>query len=386
MAINKCRVCKNDFFDKPLLEYENMPSIAQNFPDKNSIKRDKGIDLSICQCSSCGLVQLNNEPVPYYKEVIRASAFSDEMREFRFKQFKNFVNKYNLKGKKIIEIGCGKGEYLSIMKQTGINAYGLEESLESVEECIKQGLEVEPGFVEDQDYKINKGPFNAFFMLSFLEHLPDPNQVLRGIGNNLLESSVGIIEVPNFDMVLRKKLFSEFTRDHLSYFTKDSLESTLKMNGYDILDCNEIWHDYIISSVVKKRKILDIGNFNKHQNEIKKNINGYVDSFKQNGVAIWGAGHQALAMISLMDLKDKIKYVVDSAPFKQGKYTPATHLPIVSPEKLNIEPVEAVIIMAAAYSDEVARIIQERYYNCKNIAILRDYGLEIVKRIKQNGK
>ncbi|MCX6727094.1 MAG: methyltransferase, partial [Candidatus Shapirobacteria bacterium] len=93
--MKKCRVCKHDFLPNPILVYKNMPGMAQNFPDKNSLKSDKGIDMDIYQCSGCGLVQLNNDPVPYYKEVIRASGVSDEMKDFRVKQFKNFVEKYS---------------------------------------------------------------------------------------------------------------------------------------------------------------------------------------------------------------------------------------------------------------------------------------------------
>lgn len=95
-------------------------------------------------------------------------------------------------------------------------------------------------------------------------------------------------------------------------------------------------------------------------------------------MAIWGAGHQALAIISLMNLADKIKYVVDSASFKQSKYTPATHIPIVSPEALDPDPVDAVIVMAASYSDEVAKIIRQKFDRNINVSILRDFGLEVV--------
>ena len=48
------------------------------------------------------------------------------MKDFRKKQFSRFVNKYSLQRKKIIEIGCGKGEFLSIMQQFIAETYGLE--------------------------------------------------------------------------------------------------------------------------------------------------------------------------------------------------------------------------------------------------------------------
>ncbi|HIE34490.1 MAG TPA: methyltransferase, partial [Candidatus Altiarchaeales archaeon] len=125
MPINKCRVCNHELFEEPLLRYENMPKAAQYLPDAESLESDRGVDLEVCQCLGCGLVQLSNDPVPYYREVIRAAAISEEMKDFRRKQFSSFVKKYLLKGKKVIEIGCGCGEYLSIMRQSGVEAYGL---------------------------------------------------------------------------------------------------------------------------------------------------------------------------------------------------------------------------------------------------------------------
>ena len=397
MVINKCRVCGNKFFGEPLLQYKNMPKAAQYLPDVESLTSDKGVALEVCQCSGCGLVQLSNDPVPYYKEVIRAAAFSEEMKDFREKQFGSFVQKYLLKGKKIIEIGCGRGEYLSIIQQFGVDAYGLEYSAESVKQCVKNDLKVSEGFIESSTDRLNDAPFDAFFILNFLEHLPDPNSTLRGMHNNLADDAVGLIEVPNFDMILRKKLFSEFIGDHLFYFTKETLNAALRQNGFEIISCNEVWYDYIISAVVRKAKTiplypplskegrgdfqvkkLDLLGFYEYQAQLKNEIEEYIGRFKHKKVAIWGAGHQALAIISLINLADKIKYVVDSASFKQGKYTPATHIPIVSPDALDLDPVDAVIVMAASYSDEVAKIIRQKFDRNINISILRDYGLEVV--------
>jgi len=371
MVINKCRVCKNSFFDVPLLQYKNMPKVAQYLPDSKSVKNDRGVSLRLFQCSGCGLVQLNSDPVAYYKEVIRAAGVSEEMRIFRQSQFSGFVREFSLKDKKVVEIGCGGGEYLELMKRAGVKAYGVEYSRELVRRCFENGLNVTRGFVQDAQYKLKHAPFDAFFILNFLEHLPDPNAVLRGIYNNLNSGAVGIVEVPNFDMMLRDKLFSEIMRDHLLYFTKQSLCLILNLNGFEIVECHEIWHKYIISAIVKKNEKVDISFFYNQQNLLKLEINKFIRNFRPGRVAVWGAGHQALAVIALLDLSDKIKYVVDSAFFKQGKYTPATHIPIVSPEALISDPVDAVIIMAASYSDEVAINVRKNLKKNLKIAILK---------------
>jgi 2-polyprenyl-3-methyl-5-hydroxy-6-metoxy-1,4-benzoquinol methylase len=355
-----------------------MPKVAQFLPDAATLASDQGVDLEICQCSGCGLVQLLNEPVSYYRDVIRAAAYSPEMKAFRLAQFKDFLDKYQLAGKKVLEVGCGCGEYLTLMQESGAAAYGLEHLAESVAKCQAIGLNVSQGFIASSDYQLKDAPFDAFFILNFFEHLPDPNSLLRGIYHNLAEGAVGLIEVPNFDMIVEKKLFSEFMTDHLLYFTKETLNNTLKLNGFDILASDVVWHDYIISTVVSKRPKLDLTHFYQDQEKIKKEILDFVSKFSIRKIAIWGAGHQALAIMSLADLTGKIRYVIDSALFKQDKFTPATHIPIVSPKKLISDPVDAVIIMCASYSDEVVKIIQAKYGSNIKIAVLRDFGLEMV--------
>ena len=326
----------------------------------------------------CGLVQLSNDPVSYFREVIRAVGISPEMQKFRSKQFKEFINEHSLENKKIVEIGCGQGEYLKVIGESNVDAYGLEYSEKLVSQCKASGLKVFNGFIEDANYRISDCNYDAFYILNFLEHIPDINGILMGIRNNLNDGAVGIVEVPNFDMILKKNLFSEFTTDHLYYFTKNTLISTLSKNGFEILSCDEVWYDYIISARVKKRKRVELTHFYNFQEKLKDDLHKYIDSFEKNKVAIWGAGHQALAVICMTEIKDKIKYILDSAPFKQGKYSPATHIPIVAPEKLHTGSIDAVIVIAASYSDEVAKIIREKYSKEISVAILRDFGLEEV--------
>jgi len=362
MPISRCRVCGQGFFKEPLLHYENMPKAAQNFPDADALKREEGMDLTVCQCSGCGLVQLKGDPVGYYREVIRAAGFSEVVKAFKLRQFSNFLQKYSFHGKKIIEIGCGRGEY----------------SEAAVAHCVKNGLRVSRGYPESDTLKLADGPFDAFFLLMFLEHMPEPNLSLKFIYNNLKEGATGLIEVPNFDMMLQKRLFSEFIGDHLLYFSRKTLEFTLNLNGFEIIEANEIRDDYVISVVVRKKRKLDISSFQEHENKIKKEINEYIGRFGEKKVAVWGAGHQALAIIALTKIASKIKYVVDSATFKQGKFTPATHIPVVSPEVLRADPVDAVIVMAASYSDEVVGILRRQLGDSIAVAILRDFGLEAV--------
>jgi len=381
-AAKNCRVCAQPLFSDPLLRYRNMPAAAQGFPAAvpapfANAPADAGVDLDIYQCSGCGLVQLASEPVPYYREVIRAAGISNVLCEAKRRQFSDFIARHGLTGKKIVEIGCGRGEFLSILDQLPVEAHGVEFSEAAVRHCRDAGLRVFRGYPDRSSGGIPGAPFEAFFLLMFLEHMPDPCASLRAIRDQLAPGGIGLVEVPNFDMMARECLFSEFISDHLLYFSRETLVSTLRWSGFDVIGVEELRDDYVLSVVVRKREPLDLSEFARRQDTVSRQLRDFVAAFLPGRVAVWGAGHQALAVLALSGIAPSIRYVVDSAPFKQGKFTPATHLPVVPPEVLKSDPVDAVIVMAASYSDEVAGIIAREHGDRVKAAILRENGLEI---------
>lgn len=374
-----CRLCHSLLKSEPLLRYSGMPKSAQHFPTNETLSLDQPVELVILQCPHCGLVQLANEPVPYFREVIRATAFSAEMGIFRQQQLAEFVDRYQLTNKKAIEIGSGRGEYLELLRQQGLDARGVEYGADAVSACRQQGLTVEQGYIERADYILADGPFDCFFSFNFLEHMPEPGEMLKGLANNLTDGAIGLVEVPNFDMMLRERQFTEFVTDHLSYFTRETLTQLLGMNGFEVLDCQEIWHDYIISATVRKRRRIATDCFHQSQASLTWALHNFIGDLDASQVAVWGAGHQALAVIAMADLAAKVGCVVDSAPFKQNKFTPGTHLSIVAPDDFfQKSTAAALIIMAAGYSDEVAANVRNQSHRHLRIAILRSRGLEVL--------
>ena len=355
-----------------------MPSAAQHLPSLDDLDKDQGADLQIFECTQCGLVQTCQEPVAYYKEVIRASAFSAEMADFRKQQLKAWVDKYQLVNQTILEIGAGKGEYLQLLQHVGFKVFGTEFGENSVQACHQLGLEVYRDFPDGSGLNLKSAPFDAFASFNFMEHWPHPKNTLRDVAKVLKPNALGLIEVPNFDMILKNNLFTEFISDHIFYFTANTLRLMLETSGFEVLEIKSIWHNYILSATVRKRSTSDISAFADKRQSIQEALHKFADEHQDGGVAVWGAGHQALATIALLNLGGKIKYVIDSAPFKQGKFTPATHLPIVPPSTLAQQPLSAVIVMAAGYSDEVVNIIRAGPHPLLKIAVLRETHLEIL--------
>jgi SAM-dependent methyltransferase len=286
------------------MQYENMPSGAQSLVTKDTLASDKGISLPICQCVGCGLVQIPVKPVKYYKKAIRTSAWTRP--DWRKKQISDFKEEFKLHGKKIV----------SIEKEPKPEAY------------------------------------DAFLIFNYLEHFPNPKKILMQICENLPPGGVGIVDVPNFEMIAKERVFSELVVDHLFYFTRSTLTIALLSSGFEVVRMKDLLDGYILSATVRKRERVEfVDSFKEQENKLMGALQSYISNF--SSVALWGAGHQTFFLLSLMKDTSNISYVIDSSPIKQGKYTPVTHIPIEPPDILKSKRVDAIIIMVGGFYYEV---------------------------------
>ncbi|HNW45054.1 MAG TPA: class I SAM-dependent methyltransferase [Elusimicrobiales bacterium] len=385
MNSNICHLCGGDLYAQPLLRLDRMPKAAQYYPDKAEFSGDKGITLEIRQCSACALVQLNAAPVEYFREVITAASFSEKTKAFRLAQMTEFTDRFGLRGGKILEVGSGRGEMLDVIAAAGARAVGLEASAASVAAGRAAGREMIEGYIGDQA-ALPGQPFDAFVSLNYLEHLPEPGRIIRRIHASTAPGAVGFVTVPNLEYLLRTKCFYEFVSDHLSYFTRKTLAHAFESNGFDVLDCRLINEDNDIAVTVKKRAPLDLAGQFADVETLIAQLRRVVAGYRARGetVAVWGAGHRTLALLALAELGE-IAYIVDSAKFKQGKFSPVLHLPIAAPEQLKTAPVDLVIVMVPGlYPGEVLKALA-RLETGAQVAALRDNKIEFIEVEKGAG-
>lgn len=360
MKSPKCNLCNNNLHNQQILRLNNVPSSAQEFTNKKKVSL---INLKVFKCKKCDLVQINSKPVKYFKEVIRSGKFSESMLNFRKKQFRNFVRKFNLKNKNIIEIGSGDGQYLNILKKFCKNSYGLEFSKKLINKAKKDKLKIFKGYSE-KNFIIKRKKFDAFICLSFIEHAPKLNDFLNNIYKNLNDDAVGIVEVPNYEMIENKKLYFEFIPDHLNYFTKKTFKNALELNGFEVLELKINWYEYILTAIVKKNKNILI-NFGKEITKIKKSFINFKKKNNLKNICVWGAGHQSLTVLSITSIYKNIKYIIDSANFKQNKYSPGVGILVISPLDIKSKKVDGIIIMAGSYSKEIIKITKKKFKKIK---------------------
>ena len=377
--MKRCIACGAPLWETPLLTLDNMPASAQHMPDAQGVKEDRGLTLDLCQCMGCGLVQFDCEPVDYYRDVIRAGGFSKTMVELRRYQYKHLIDSYHLEGKKFIEVGCGQGEFLKVLSEFPVEVHGIEHDPHLVELARAQGLDVTEGFTETEDTRFAGGLYDVFLSFNFLEHQPDPSTMLQAIYRNLEDDAMGLITVPSFEYIMDHNSYYELIRDHLAYYTFETLTPLLERNGFQVEECEVINRD-TLSVIVKKRPQMDTENLLECYVNLKREMETYMkylDAWDKK-VAIWGASHQGFTLAATTKLGERARYIIDSAPFKQGKFAPASHLPIVGPDHFHEHPVDAIIITAPGYTDEIAASIRRKFGTSVEIRAMRSNHLEMV--------
>jgi len=353
-----CRLCKNDINVEPSLIMNPFPKAAQYYPQEDEFKDDKGIDIEIYQCPNCNLLQLCAEPVSYYKEVITAASFSKDAKISRLKEFSSFVESFNLKGKSAIEIGCGKGPMIDILNQSGLNTIGLEYNNEFVKFGKDQGRDIIQGYLTNLSPE-DTMKYDVFISLNYIEHQPDIKVFIQSLLKITTDDAVGYITAPNVSYLLKTNTLYEFVADHLVYFTEETMRRAFEINGFEVIKSEIINNENDIALTVKKRKVLPICGKEAVEDLMISLVNFTTNEYKiGNKVAVWGAGHRTLALLSISKIK-YISKIIDSADFKQGKYSPVTHIPIISPEDVEKSDIDTIIVMVPGlYPDEVIKTIK----------------------------
>ena len=404
----------------PLMTLDDMPASAQNIPAASELAEDHPLSLTLCQCPSCGLVQFDTEPVDYYRDVIRAGGGTRTMTRLRHEEYARLLTamqEHHIHGRRIVEVGCGRGEFLRMWQNLaedpeGAAALARDQARDPLSGQPNAaplhlvGLEHKPSLVEeanavaDKKYRVYEGfatgdvrypegPFDAFVQFNFLEHQPDPCDMLRNIGRNLKPQALGLITVPSFEYILRYNGYYELLRDHIANYTEFTLQKLLQDCGFELLSMDLVNRD-TIEAIVRKAdpdelselhysgRLIDVSALRDSYDRLSASVNAHIDHLSESHrtMAIWGASHQGFTLAATTKLGGRVEYIIDSAPFKQGRFSPASHIPIVAPDYAVAHPVDEILIVAPGYTDEIAGIIRERFDENVRILVLRTDRIE----------
>ena len=381
---HRCLACGSEL-SEPLFTLPNMPAGAQSMPTAEELPDDKGIELPLCRCSNCGLVQFDCEPVDYYRDAIRVVGLSETMKNLRRADYRLLLDKYELSGKKWLECGCGNGDFLKVLSEFDADIYGTEhgerEYLDAVHTLCIDGnaprSHIMHFFPDEADADIQGAPFDVFTSFNFLEHQPDPRSMLGCIYRNLIDGGYGIITVPSFEYIINEGRYYELVRDHIANYDIYSLKALCESCGFEVLEADFIGIGDTIRLIVRKTEQtadkedrippMNISALALDYERMSTELSGYMGDLARKGrnAALWGAGHQGFTIAATTVLGSKLKYIIDSSPKKQGRYAPASHLRIVAPDEYFKDPVDVIIIAAPGYVREIEQSIRKMYKDTK---------------------
>ena len=374
-------VCPNCFSKGMLLFYKlsNVPvHSVLNIPSKEEAINFPQGNISLAMCGGCGFisnVDFNPELVKYSPDCEESQGFSGTYNKFAYRTATNLIKKYDLHRKKVIEIGCGKGEFLTLLCELGENQ-GVGFDPAYVPGRNKEESNARVTFIQDyysERYSHYQGDLICCRMT--LEHIHDPanfvGMVRRSIGDH--SNVIIFFQVPDVTRILRDCAFEDIYYEHCSYFSPGSLGRLFLKNSFELLDVSSVYDgQYIILEAQPLRRGMGNRDYSKTDLatmidcavKFQKTYQNKVDFWRKQlamiktenkKAVIWGSSSKGVSFLTNLGIYDEIQYVADINPFRQGSYMAGTGQLIIAPDVLREYKPDIVIIMNAIYQKEIQK-------------------------------
>lgn len=379
MIHTKCPSCGGqhieEFFkinDAPIFSLVTVKSKAEalNVPRK---------DIELAFCSDCGFIfnRLFDTTIDYFTGGYEdQQGFSKTFMEYLTGISNELIEKYNLKGKTTMEIGCGKGDFINLLTE-------LNEG---------KGIGIDPAYEEGRQTNENLSFYKEFYsekhgdlkasMISCrhtLEHIHNTFEFISLIRKSLNDSpdTVVFIEVPQISRILDIQAFWDIYYEHCSYFSAGSLARLFRAAGFEILDLRLVYSDQYLLIEAKPSDKPSLKTFDIEESieEQKERINTFkikieeqlstwrkrLTELKNKGskVVVWGGGSKSVGFLTNFADIDAIEYVVDINPHMEGNYIPGIGKQYQKPSFLKEYQPDAVIIMNGVYQKEITQTLHE---------------------------
>jgi SAM-dependent methyltransferase len=373
----KCTNCHNPDTEK-FFVLKNAPvqSIVTISDYESAIAVPKK-ELTLTFCNNCGFIFNSTFDIfldMYTKGYEDQQGFSATWMKFITDFTERFIEKYDVRNKNIIEIGCGKGDFLQIICKLGNNkGVGIDPAY------VPGRLEENPNlrFIREF-YSESHGdiPADVIVCRHTMEHIHDNHTFVKTIRKAIKNNPdvIVLIEVPSIVRILKINAFWDIFYEHCSYFSPGSLARLFRWNNFEILD-NYLEYDNQYLFLEAKPSS---GNDKSHPaEESVAELKKYVDQFvvtvndelgkwrerllqmkKDNKkVVVWGGGSKSVGFLTHFNELDVIKHVVDINPHMQGNFIPGIGIQYVPPKFLESYEPDSVIIMNGVYEREIEKML-----------------------------
>ena len=383
-SAHPCPVCAAPL-DRPFVRLQGVPAQCHRLCRSRAaaLAVERGT-LALMHCATCGHVSNEDfDPglVAYGEDYENALDGSAWFRRYADDLAHRLVDRYGLRRRTIVEIGCGQGAFLKTLCRLGDN----------------RGIGFDPGHrgangeVGEPDVELIRGPFDpaglarpadAVVCRHVLEHLADPAELLHQVRAALGEAPGGLLylEVPNGMHMFRDLQVWDLIYEHPQHFSAGSLARLLADCGFAVADLREDYGAQFLAAEAHPAGV-PIGEEPGgplHGTPASAQTARFADAYRHSverwrdwlarldaaggRAAIWGAGSKSIAFLNAIhrdDLTDgdragdPIPYVVDVNPLKHGCYVPGTGHPILAPAAVGDDPTAAILILNPIYRGEI---------------------------------
>jgi len=357
--MNHCKLCGSENITT-LFTQKNIPV----FQNKTYTTFEESVNAEIsnvllAQCNSCKFVfnaefdqALMNYNGDYQNEQANSASFVNHLNAVY-----NILCNYDIHNKKVIEIGCGKGFFLELLKSKGIRITGFDPAYEGKDSSIIKEYFSPKHFVHA----------DIIILRHTLEHITNPLGFLRNISSANRHRGIIYIEVPTFEWIVQNNAFEDIFYEHCNYFTVDTLKMLFENSENGYLFNNQ--YIYLIANLKDLKKNIGQNSCTIYTDVFSSKILAFKEGIKKiQNLAVWGAGAKGNTFLNIMDPNNKyIKCVVDINPNKQNKYIAHTGHKIIHPKFLKDYSIDNIIVMNPNYFNEIKESISNLNIRLTNI-------------------
>jgi SAM-dependent methyltransferase len=381
----RCAVCGGTGL-KVFYTAERVP-VYQNFlmPTRAAAQACERGDIALAMCDTCGfMTNLAFQPdlVRYSRAYENAQSYSPSFRAYMEALADRLIARHGLRRKTVLEVGCGKGEFLTMLCERGPNdGVGFDPSLPQGGRAVS-GRVTLIADVYSERYAAYRG--DLVCSRHVLEHLQDPAAMLKTIRRAAAREAAVYVEVPDVMWILRHLAFWDLFYEHCSYFSPPALRRLFAENGFAVTEVAELaGGQYLGVEAVPigaggaaaesggeigadgagvRETAGSVARFVEGVAGRLEAVRGDIEALQARGrrAVVWGAGAKGVTFLNRLDIgPEAMPYVVDINPRKQGMYVPGTGQEIVSPEAARAFGADVVLVMNPNYDAEIRAMARE---------------------------
>jgi hypothetical protein len=336
-------------------------------------------DIGLGFCHDCGFIfnRRYDTSIDYFTMGYEdQQGFSATFMQYLTRISEELIAKYHLQDKTLLEIGCGKGDFINLLNTlAGGKGIGIDPAYED-------GRQNNPNLTFYKEFYSEKhGELVADLICCrhTLEHIFATRDFLHHIRASLGHENRPVVffEIPQISRILDIQAFWDIYYEHCSYFSAGSLGRLFRSTGYEILDMRLDYSDqYLLIDAIPSRspseKLFAIEESIEEQKERIKNFKAEINiqlggwrnrlnKMKGAGekVVVWGGGSKSVGFLTNFADLELIDYVVDINPNMENNYIPGIGSKYVQPEFLRDYQPDVVIIMNGVYKKEISQMINE---------------------------